>query len=66
MAHKPPISHPNPFKPAKDELEQLRSGTSRGPRWQSVLKIVALVLLGLLIIGLHVAGIVGMGLHAGG
>jgi hypothetical protein len=66
MAHRPPLRHPNPFRPAKDELEGLRSGATTSPGWKSVLKIVLVLLLGAIIVGLHVAGIVSAGLHAGG
>jgi hypothetical protein len=66
MAHRPPLRHPNPFRPDKDELEGLRSGVTTSPRWKSVLKIVLLLLLVAIIVGLHVAGVVGAGLHAGG
>lgn len=66
MSHRPPVRHPNPFRPAREELESLRAGNSKRPSWQSIVKIVLLVLLGLLIVGLHLAGIIGIGLHAGG
>lgn len=65
MSHRPPVNHPNPFRPAKDELDRLRSNDQTTPRWKSILKIGFFVLIGLLIIGLHVAGILGMGLHGG-
>jgi hypothetical protein len=66
MPHRSPIRHPNPFRPARDELESLRSGASTKPRWQSVLTVVLLVLFGVLIVALHLFGIVGLGLHAAG
>jgi hypothetical protein len=66
MPHRSPIRHPNPFRPAQDELDSLRSGASTKPRWQSVLSVILLVLLGVLIVALHLFGIVGIGLHAAG
>jgi hypothetical protein len=66
MTHRPPFRHPNPFKPAKGEFDALRAGTSSRPRWQTIVKIGLLVLLGVLIVGLHIVGILGAGLHAGG
>jgi hypothetical protein len=66
MPHRSPIRHPNPFRPAQVELDSLRSGASTKPRWQSLLTVVLLVLLGVSIVALHLFGILGLGLHAAG
>lgn len=66
MGHRPPFRHPKPFRPAQDELDEVRSGTSGRPHWQSIVIIAFFVLLGILVVALHLVGIVGLGLHVGG